>query len=99
MIHHVFWIKRGQFIFVFQRNGPGRTRGLAIATEDAAQQIDVKDFSVALAGGDAVFLGIFLGLDIDGIGWASPGAEEAANTAFQAILIAMQHVPPTKTRR
>ena len=64
----------------------------AVAAKDAAGVIDVVDAGVALAGGDALGVGIFGGFDIDAAGGAGGGAEEAADAFLEAVFIALQDV-------
>src|SRR5581483_10629069 len=74
------------------RNGVGGTSLHAVAAEDAARIIDVVNLGVALAAADAQSVGVFRGFDVDAIGRAGGGAEEARHALFEAIFIALQHM-------
>src|SRR3989441_2036217 len=63
-----------------------------IAAEDAPGIIDIIDFRVALAGGNAFGIGILGGLDVDAVGRTGGGAEEASHTLLKTLLIAVQDV-------
>jgi len=64
----------------------------AVAAKDAARIIDVVDAGVAFTGGDSLDVSIFGGFDVDATGGASRGAEEAADTFFQPIFVAVKDV-------
>ena len=88
-----------KLVDIFQRDRAGRAGLLAVATEDAAQQVHIEDTGIALAGRDALLLGVLLRLDIDRIGGTRPSAEEAADAALQAILITVEHMASAEALR
>ena len=80
------------------RDCVGGTGLYAIAAEDAAGIINVVDAGVAFARGDSGVGGVFRGFDVDAICWASGGAQEASDTFFQALFVAMQDMDPAIAR-
>ena len=64
----------------------------AVAAEDAARIIDVIDAGVALASRNTIGLCIIPSFDVDTICGAGRCAKEAADTFFEAILVALQDV-------
>ena len=64
----------------------------AIAAENAAGIIDIVDLRVTLARGDALFLGVFRGFDVDAIRGTRRRAKEAPDALLQPIFVALQHV-------
>lgn len=69
-----------------------------VTTEDAARIVNIVNAGVAFAGGDAFGFGIFGGFDIDATRRASRGAEEAGDTFFEAVFIAVENMNPAVTR-
>src|SRR6187549_2948881 len=72
-----------------------RVRGTcfhAVAAEDASVVVDVVDGGIPLASGDADLFGVLGGFDVDTIGRAGRGAEEAGDALFQAVFVALQNV-------
>src|SRR6185437_10546229 len=65
--------------------------------EDAAVVINVIDLGVTLGAADAVLFSVLRGLNVNAVGRAGGGAQEAGNTLFQAVLIALQHVQAAET--
>src|SRR2546427_9826541 len=63
-----------------------------ITAEDAAGIIDIIDFRVALAGGNAFGVGVLGGLDVDAVGRTGSGAEEASHKLIKTLLITVQDV-------
>ena len=82
----------GDFKIVAVGNGVAGAGFHAIAAEDAAVVVDVVNLGVALRGADAVVAGILRRLDVDAIGRAGRGAQEAGDALLQAIFIAAQNV-------
>ena len=66
-----------------------RTRFHAIAAKNTAVVIDVVDFGIPFAAADAELVGILGGLDIDALGWARSGAQEAGHALLQAVFVAL----------
>ena len=96
---HVFFahdevggVEGGQLEAVAVGDGVGGAGFNTVAAEDAAVVVDVVDLGVALGGGDANFLGVLRGLDIDAVGGAGGGAQEAGYAFFQAVFVALQNV-------
>ena len=71
-------------------DGIGGTSLDAVSAKDAAVVVDVIDLGVALPAADTQLPGVFGGLDIDAVGRAGRGAQEAGHTLFQTILVALQ---------
>ncbi len=80
----------GQFKVVTVGDGVGGAGLDTVSAEDAAVVVDVVDGGVAFAAADAHLIGVLLGLDVDAVGGAGGGAEEAADAFFQAMLIALE---------
>jgi len=96
---HVFFahdeiggVQSGQLEAVAMGDGVGGAGFNAVAAEDAAVVVDVIDLGVALRRGDALLGGVFGGLDVNAIGGACGGAEEAGHALFQAVLVTLQDV-------
>ena len=85
-------VQRGELEAVAVGDGVGGAGLDTVAAEDAAVVVDVVDLGVALGRGDALLFGVFGGLDVDAVGGAGGGAEEAGDTLFQAVLVALQLV-------
>src|SRR5947209_2838921 len=98
VIHEVLWIKRGKLIVVFQGDRPRRTCRLAIAAENTTQHVHIEDFCIPLSRRNALLFGVLRCLNINSISWTGPCTEETTHAPFQSIIIAMQHMPTTKTR-
>jgi len=79
-------------------DGVGRAGLNAIAAKDAARIVDIVNTGVAFTGGDALRVGVFGGFDVDATRRACCGAQEAANTFFQAVFVAVENVNSTVAR-
>src|SRR4051812_45546036 len=77
----------GHLVVVAHRDRVERARGLAVAAEDAARQVDLIDGGVALAGADAVVGRVLGGDDADAVGRAGGGAQRAADALLQAGVV------------
>src|SRR5437868_1084262 len=99
VIHEVLWIKSGKLIVVFQGDCASRTCRLTVATENTTQHVHIEDFCVPLSRRNTVLFSVLCRLNINSVSWTSSRAEETANAPFQSIVIAVQHMPSTKTRR
>jgi hypothetical protein len=64
----------------------------AVAAKDATGVVDIVDAGEALGARDALGLGIFLGFDIDAVGGASGGAEEASDALLEPVFVALQNM-------
>src|SRR5690348_12654144 len=89
---------RSQFIMLFQGDSTGRTGRLAVATEDTAQHIYIKDLRVPLTRRYTLLFCVLVGLDINSISRAGPGAKETADTTLQPTFITMQDMSSPETR-
>jgi hypothetical protein len=90
-------VKTGEFEAMPVSDGVGRACFNTVAAEDATVVVDVVDLGVALGGGDALLFGILCSFDINAVRGAGSGAEEAGNTLFEAIFIALQLVLAAET--
>src|SRR5690348_5433683 len=98
VVNQILWMRHRKLVDALQRDGARWAGLLAVAAEDAAQEVHVEATRVALAGGDASLLVVLGGLDVDSVGGAGAGAEETADATLQAVLVAVQHVAPAKAR-
>src|SRR5437763_1591826 len=73
-------------------NRIGRASLYTVTTKNAARIVDVVYRSVAFAGRNSIRIGVFSGFDINTIGRTGRGAKETADTLFQSIFVAVQHV-------
>jgi hypothetical protein len=71
-------------------DGVGRAGLDTVAAEDAPVVIDVVDLGVALGAGDAFFFGILSGFNVDTVRGTGGSAEEARDTFFKAIFVALE---------
>lgn len=85
-------VKAGEFEAVTVGDGVGGAGLDTVAAEDAAVVVDVVDLGVTLGGGDASLFSVLGGLDVDAVRRAGGGAEEAGDTLFEAVLVALQLV-------
>ena len=85
-------VERGELEAVAMGDGVGGAGFDAVAAEDAAVVVDVIDLGIALGGGDTDFFGVLGGLDVDAVGWAGGGAEEACDAFLETVLIALELV-------
>src|ERR1035437_3133184 len=74
------------------RDGVGGAGFHAIPAENAAVVIDVVNLGVALPAGDAEKVGVLRGLDVDAVGGAGGGTQEAGHAFFEAVGIALEYV-------
>src|SRR5258708_4772120 len=91
------WSTRGPLFGHRQRRGGAGFD--TQAAQDAPQVVDLIDRAVPLARRVPLGLGIAAALDVDGVGWAGPGTELAADALFQAIGAAVELVPAMEPRR
>jgi hypothetical protein len=70
----------------------------AIAAKNAARIVDVVDLRVALAGGNAIRVGIFGGFDVDAVRGTGSGAQKTAHALFITMFVALQNVNAAVTR-
>ena len=82
----------GRFEAVAVRDRVGGAGLHTIAAEDAAVVIDVVDLGVALAAGDPRGGGILGRFDIDTVGRARGGAQEARHALLHPVDVALQHM-------
>ena len=85
-------VEAGELEAVAVGDGVGGAGLDAVTAEDAAVVVDVVDLGVALGGGDADLFGVLGGLDVDAVRGAGGGAEEAGDTLFEAVLVALELV-------
>jgi hypothetical protein len=85
-------VETGEFEAVAVGDGVGGAGLDTVAAEDAAVVVDVVDLGVTLGRGDALFFGVLGCLDVDAVGGAGCGAEEAGDTLFEALFIALELV-------
>src|SRR4029077_15382385 len=83
---------------VAERDRVEGTRELAVATEDAAAEVDLVDPGVTLAGRDAVVRRVLGGDDPDAVGGARGRAKRAAHALLEAVLVQVQPMPPAEAR-
>jgi len=62
VIDEIGGIGRGKLKVVLKRNCTCRAGSLAVSTEDTAQHIDVEHAGIAIASGDALLVGVLVGL-------------------------------------
>src|SRR4029077_4731334 len=96
-INQVGRIERRQFKSVPVRNRIGRASFHAISAEDAPVVVDVVDLRISFGAAYPVGLGVLRRLDIDAVRRAGGGAQETCHALLQPVLVALQHVHPTKT--
>ena len=70
-------------------DGVGGAGFYAVSAEDTAGIIDVVNFRVAFASGDAVGVCVFGSFYVDAVCRTRRGAEKAAYAFLQAVLVAM----------
>ena len=85
-------VEAGELEAVAVGDGVGGAGLDTVTAEDAAVVVDVVDLGVALGGGDADLFGVLGGLDVDAVRGAGGGAEEAGDTLFQAVFVALELV-------
>src|SRR5258708_34963217 len=73
-------------------NRVGWARSDALSAKDATVVVDVVILGIALSAADALFGRVLCSFNIDAIGRAVSGAQEAGHALFQAIFIALQNV-------
>src|SRR5215471_12034390 len=73
-------------------DGVGRAGLHAVSAKNTAVVIDVVDASVTLAAGDADLIGVFRRFNIDAVGRAGRGTEEAGHAFFKTVLVALEDV-------
>ena len=70
-------------------DGVGGASVDAVAAEDASGVVDVVDAGVAFTSGDAVYLGILRGLDVNTIRGTRGRAQKTADAFLEAVLISL----------
>jgi len=90
-------VEAGELESVAMGDGVGRARLDTVATEDAAVVVDVVDLGVTLGTGDALGFGVVCRFDVDAVGGTGCGAEEAGDTLFEAVFIALELVLAAET--
>ena len=90
-------VEAGEFEAVAVSDGVGGAGFDTVAAEDAAVVVDVVDLGVTFGRGDALFFGVFGGFDVDAVGGTSRGAQEAGDTFFEALLVALKLVLAAET--
>ena len=73
-------------------NGIGWASLNAVAAENAARIVDVVDARVTFTCGNSPRIGVFRRLDVYATSRAGRRAQEAANTLFQSVFIAVENV-------
>jgi len=91
-------VQRGQLEAVAVSDGVRGAGFDAVAAKDAAIIVYVVNLGVALGRGDAYFVGVFRGLNINAIRGAGRCAEETSHALFQAVFVALQDVGSTVAR-
>src|ERR1019366_183798 len=87
----------GELVVVAHGDGVERAGDLAVATEDAAGEVDLVHGRVALARGDAVLGSVLGGDHADAVGRAGGRAQRAADALLEAtVLEAVQLVTPAE---
>src|SRR6185312_10927296 len=76
----------GELVVVAHRDRVERARDLAVATEDAARQVDLVHGGIALAGGHAVLRGVLGGDHADAVGRTGRRAQRAADALLEPRL-------------
>ena len=89
----------GELVLVAHRQRARRARLDAQSAEDAAQVVDLVDAAVALAGREALLLGVVRALDVDRVGRAGPGAQLAADALLETVGVAVEQVAAVEARR
>ncbi len=95
-VDQVSRVHRRQLEAMAVGNGVGRTSLDTVAAENAAVVVDVVDLGVTFRAGDAILFGVLGGLDVNAVGRASGGAEEAGYALFEAVLIALKDMETTE---
>jgi hypothetical protein len=80
--HEVGGVQRGELEAMTVRDGIGRAGFNAVSAENAAVVVDVIDLGVTLGGGDADFFSVLGRLNVNAVGWAGCGTEEAGYALF-----------------
>ena len=88
----------GELVLVAHRQRAGRARLDAQPAEDAAQVVDLVDAAVALTRREPLLLRVVGTLDVDGVRWAGPGAQLAADALLQPVRVPVEHVAAVVTR-
>src|SRR5688500_5812809 len=73
----------GHLVVVVHGDDVERACDFAVAAEDAAREVDLVDRGVALAGADAVVLGVLGRDDADAVGRTRGGAQRAADALLK----------------
>src|SRR3989304_10607285 len=63
-------VRKGKLVVISQHDAFGGTGIFAIATENAKQHVDLVSAGIALAGREALVIGILRGLHENGVPWA-----------------------------
>jgi hypothetical protein len=85
-------IGRREFDVVTVRDCISWTSLNAITAKNASRIVNIISLGIAIAGRNAIRVSVFGRFDVNAIGRASRGAEEATHAFFQAILITLQDV-------
>ena len=97
-IDHGVDVVGSEFKAVSVSDGVGGAGFDAIAAENAAGIVDVVDLGVAVGVGDAIFGGVFGGFDVNAVGGAGSGAEEAGDALLETVFVALQDVDAAVAR-
>jgi hypothetical protein len=97
-IDHGVDVVGSEFEAVTVSDGVGGAGFDAIAAEDAARVVDVVDLGVTVGVRNAIFGGVFGGFDVNAIGGAGGGAEEAGDAFLEAVFVALEDVNAAITR-
>src|SRR5260370_27572442 len=89
-VNQIARAKRRQLKAVPMCNRIGRASLHTIPAKDTSVVVDVVDLRVSFGATDATFGGVFGGFDVDTIRRAGGGTEEAGDTFFQPVFIALQ---------
>ena len=80
----------GQLVVLAHEDGADGARFFTVAAENAARLVYLVHRGVARARLDAA--GVFLGLEVDGVGRAGDRAQAAGDAFLQIVLVAHQHL-------
>ena len=85
-------IGRREFDVVTVRDCVSWTSLDAIAAKNTSRIINIIGLGIAIAGGNAIRVGVFRRFYVNAICRTSRGAEKTTHAFFKAILIALQHM-------
>ncbi len=86
----------GDFELMAVRDGIGRTGLDTVTAENTTVVVDVIDLSVTFTRANPLVGGIITGLDVDTMGRAGGGTQEASHALLQPVFVSTQNVQAPK---